>query len=60
MLLNSVVRKEATEMVIISVDRDELTEITVEGGTSGDQLNVIGRRVVVRVDPDEKQKKYRY
>jgi hypothetical protein len=46
-------------MVIISVDRDELTEITVEGGTSGDQLNVIGRRVVVRVDPDEK-KKYRY
>ena len=39
-------------MVIISVDRDELTEITVEGGTSGDQLNVIGRRVVVRVDPD--------
>ena len=60
MLLNSVVRKEATEMVIISVDRDELTEITVECGTSGDQLNVIGRRVVVRVDPDEKQKKYRY
>lgn len=46
-------------MVIISVDRDELTEITVEGGTSGDQLNVIGRRVVVRVDPDEK-KNYRY
>ena len=46
-------------MVIISVDRDEITEITVEGGTSGDQLNVIGRRVVVRVDPDEK-KKYRY
>ena len=46
-------------MVIISVDRDELTEITVEGGTSGDQLNVIGRRVVVRVDPDG-QKKYRY
>ena len=43
-------------MVIISVDRDELTEITVEGGTSGDQLNVIGRRVVVRVDPDEKKK----
>lgn len=42
-------------MVIISVDRDELTEITVEGGTSGDQLNVIGRRVVVRVDPDEKK-----
>ena len=40
-------------MVIISVDRDELTEITVEGGTSGDQLNGIGRRVVVRVDPDE-------
>ncbi len=43
-------------MVIISVDRDELTEITVEGGISGDQLNVIGRRVVVRVDPDEKKK----
>ena len=42
-------------MVIISVDRDELTEITVEGDTSGDQLNVIGRRVVVRVDPDEKK-----
>ena len=36
-------------MVIISVDRDELTEITLEGGTSGDHLNVIGRRVVVRV-----------
>ena len=43
-------------MVIISVDRDELTEITVEGVTSGDQLNVIGRRVVVRVDPDGKKK----
>ena len=43
-------------MVIISVDRDELTEITVEGGTSGDQLNVIGRRVVVSVDPDEEKK----
>ena len=49
MLLNSVGRKEATEVVIISVDRDELTEITVEGGTGGDQLNVIGRRVVVSV-----------
>ena len=40
-------------MIIISVDRDELAEITVENGTSGDQLNVIGRRVVVRVDPDD-------
>ena len=47
-------------MVIISVDRDELTEITVEGVTSGDQLNVIGRRVVVRVDPDENIYRYRY
>ena len=47
-------------MVIISVDRDELTEITVEGGTSGDQLNVIGRRVVVRVDPDEYIYIYKY
>ena len=52
MLLNSVV---ARRMVIISVDRDELTEITVEVGTSGDQLNVMGRRVVVCVDPDEKK-----
>jgi len=40
-------------VIIISVDRDELAEITVENGTSGDQLNVIGRRVVVRVDPDD-------
>ncbi len=53
MLLNSVEHKEATEVMIISVDRDELTEITVENGTSCDQLNVIGRRVVVRVDPDD-------
>ncbi len=53
MLLSSVGHKQATEVVIISVDRDELTKITVEDGTSGDQLNVIGRRVVVCVDPDD-------
>ena len=47
-------------MIIISVDRDELAEITVENGASGDQLNVIGRRVVVRVDPDENIYRYRY
>ncbi len=40
MLLNSVGLKEETEVVIISVDGNDLERITVEDGTSSDQLNV--------------------
>jgi hypothetical protein len=40
-------------VVIISVDGNELEKITVEDDTSSDQLNVMGRRVVVCVNSDD-------
>jgi hypothetical protein len=52
-LLNSVGHKEATGVVIISVDGNELEKITVEDGTSNDHLNDIGRWVVVSMDSDD-------
>lgn len=37
-------------MTIISVDRHKLEQIAIEGGTSGDKLNLVRGRVVMRVD----------
>jgi hypothetical protein len=52
-LLNSLRSEQATEVVIISVDRDEIAEIAVEGGAGVNQLNLILGWVVLRIDPDD-------
>ena len=40
-------------MVIIAVDGNQLVKVVVKDGPRGDELNVVSRRVVVRVDPDD-------
>jgi len=52
-LLNSLRSEEATEVVIISVDRNEIAEIAVEGGAGVNQLNLILGWVVLCIDPDD-------
>ena len=40
-------------MVIITVDENQLAKVAVKDDTRGDELNVVSRRVVVHVDPDD-------
>ena len=40
-------------MTIISVDRHQLEQIAIEGGTSGEKLNLVSGRVVMRVDRND-------
>ncbi len=40
-------------MIIVSIDRNELEQIAIEGGKSGDQLNFVRGRVVIRVDRND-------
>ena len=40
-------------MTIISVDRHQLEQIAIEGGTSGEKLNLVSGRVVIRVDRND-------